>query len=792
VSTFVRAQFQEAAVLHIVARLTAAGGSRRMLLADEVGLGKTIVARGVIEKLIAGRRTPLTVIYLCSNAEIAEQNRQKLDPNSRRPIGRITELALERGSVAPGLLLYSFTPGTSLKDGTGLDWERRLLLYLLFRIYRFPVWRHAWREFFRCGVREDHWKQKATKGRLRSDFKRKVSASLQGALAAAWRRERWDDVDLVRAIERAVHDFHSSDDSSRRTRNRLVSRLRGVMQRVILRHLDPDLLVLDEVQRFREVLDEAENPTHIAAELFARRTPVLILSATPYRALTLGHELADGGTSHHEDFFNTLRFLFDRDKGTPQRIQAALKTLGERLQRFDVVAGLDPTILDLKRDLEDDLRKVICRTERNWYVLDRRKGVETIEEDSGALPRRDELEEFFRLHRALTPYASAQVTEFWKSAPSLLTFLDLKYALLRKLRDERVRVPRTLLTPAADVRSLARRNHRISRVIKVAFGEADAPPRLWTAPTYTYYRDELYGSTPPRKLLVFSGWRFVPKTVAIVTSRVASDRTEGEMEDATQPLRFSDKRSFHTFDVCFPSPLLARAGAEAYRAVLRGSANPAVGEVVNSAARNLRASLRALGVQVIEHGGDPTWRVVLASEQLAGGDRLIENALDAWASDAGRDGESETVAQHREWAQEWLCDVARPVRISEARLGRLALIAAFSPASCLLRSLESVYPGEEVATGFDEVGAICLGSMRRYFNRPHVQQLIRSHRSRMPWRQMTTGAERGYAERVLVYAADAHLQAVLDEYVYLLRHASQADTVSKAVERLGACPSNRA
>ena len=125
-----------------------------MLLADEVGLGKTIVARGVIEALLERRRNPLTVIYLCSNAEIAEQGRTKLDPNSRRPIGRVTELATQRLDTNASLLLYSFTPGTSLKQGTGLAWERRLLMYLLHRIYGFNVWTERWREFFRCGAGE--------------------------------------------------------------------------------------------------------------------------------------------------------------------------------------------------------------------------------------------------------------------------------------------------------------------------------------------------------------------------------------------------------------------------------------------------------------------------------------------------------------------------------------------------------------------------------------------------------------------------------------------------------------
>ena len=51
-------------------------------------------------------------------------------------------------------------------------------------------------------------------------------------------------------------------------------------------------------------------------------------------------------------------------------------------------------------------------------------------------------------------------------------------------------------------------------------------------------------------------------------------------------------------------------------------------------------------------------------------------------------------------------------------------------------------------------------------------------------RQMPS-EDKGYAERALIYAGDAHLQAVLDEYMYLLRHASQADTVEKALTQIG-------
>lgn len=44
-------EFQAAAVQRICDQLNAENGSRRFLLADEVGLGKTMVARGVIDEL---------------------------------------------------------------------------------------------------------------------------------------------------------------------------------------------------------------------------------------------------------------------------------------------------------------------------------------------------------------------------------------------------------------------------------------------------------------------------------------------------------------------------------------------------------------------------------------------------------------------------------------------------------------------------------------------------------------------------------------------------------------------
>ena len=80
-------------------------GQQRMLVADEVGLGKTIVAKGVIarrimDKITAGDNTPLKVTYICSNQVIAHENVGKLDiyPDQRshdRFASRLTYLAFE-------------------------------------------------------------------------------------------------------------------------------------------------------------------------------------------------------------------------------------------------------------------------------------------------------------------------------------------------------------------------------------------------------------------------------------------------------------------------------------------------------------------------------------------------------------------------------------------------------------------------------------------------------------------------------------------------------------------------
>ena len=73
-------------ILHIYKNL----GHRRVLLADEVGLGKTYVAKQVINLIREWHKQEqddfFKVVYICSNANIADQNIEKLGVDNRMSI----------------------------------------------------------------------------------------------------------------------------------------------------------------------------------------------------------------------------------------------------------------------------------------------------------------------------------------------------------------------------------------------------------------------------------------------------------------------------------------------------------------------------------------------------------------------------------------------------------------------------------------------------------------------------------------------------------------------------------
>jgi hypothetical protein len=781
------APFQAAAVEHIIARLTDQSGSRRFLLADEVGLGKTIVARGVIDAMARKKRNRLTVVYLCSNAEIAEQNRGKLVTDRcphqkvRRPPRRITDLAIkshecEESSAHP--LLLAFTPGTSLSNGTGTMGERRLLLYLLKSVARRDIHTGNWREFFRCSA-GGRWADVTTEESLGESFGSKLVPEVRAAVRTALYEA---NPSILKALDKAVENYKTGKDS--KARNSLVGELRQVVQHAILKSLQPHLVVLDEVQRFRHVIGEGtngsrseENVAKLARLLMGKHVPVLVLSATPFRTLSLNYEAELH--EHLAQFRETLTFLFAGDQTRVEHVLERFEQFGRRLRITPLDGARDEELWALKRELQGTLLSVMCRTERSWYYENTAGAIQECCFDSQAVPNREELHEFFDLHRTMGDWltGAGQVTDYWKSSPSMLSFIDSEYALSKKLKG--TTVPRRLVSDASDPTLIAR-NHRLGALVDLALGKGSALPPLWTTPSFTYYEQVPQASSPARKVLVFSGWRFVPKAISVIVSAEASRRFKRKRKPgAAQPLRLRETFTPQVLDTCVPLLALARLIQPADWAMATGDQVP-YKVVLAKATHVLREELKQVKVTVAKTSRTSHWQAAMRLESRYA-PAAVRKAIAHWH---GADDESSSLQAQQNLLDEYFDAVNPPLVISEASLQRLAWIALASPAVTLTRALVNTYGEDVVQADYPLVWNTCFNAVKRYFNRPFVQAVVQSYRS--PNRRLTRSALRGYGGQVLQYCADHQLQAVWDEHAFLLRTGIAGESLPRALKSIDA------
>jgi hypothetical protein len=482
--------------------------------------------------------------------------------------------------------------------------------------------------------------------------------------------------------------------------------------------------------------------------------------------LSLDHE----GHEHYEEFFDTVRFLFaDRGKDEVKSLRKDLEAFREQLETGAFLQGNDQKLLTHKSDIETRLRNVICRTERNAYIQDPIKGVQEVQ--TTAVPQEQEVVDYIRLRKFLLDKVdtSQHITEYWKSCPAPFTFMDAHYAPMAKAKHTKAVVPQGIVEPASKLDELARRNLRFRELFRAVLGAPDTPWKfLWTRPSYTYYRDEFFEDVDPVKLLVFSGWRFVPKSIALLTSyeaeqRIAPDKSLWDKK-IPPPLRFTERRSYHIFDLCFPSPALAQLVEPAS---LAGEELTAT-EVLERTKKAVKEALSKAEVVVADTSRSPLWQVVARLEKQA--NTSVNARLRESSSYSGKDSLEyfkERVAEFAGWMND-----RGSLQISEERLTHLARIVAFSPALALLRAFWSTFSAErgQVPAGMVD---LCFGALRSYFNRRTVQVIIK--------RNMES---RSYARAVLEYCERAHFQAVVDEYLYLGKNVLQRSTPCEMAEHL--------
>jgi hypothetical protein len=105
--------------------------------------------------------------------------------------------------------------------------------------------------------------------------------------------------------------------------SRFMGTLRTALAMAVLRDIEPDLVIFDEFQKFREMLIDPPGHTPDPVTLWLRgkegtKQGILLLSATPYRLYSTRQEEV-AGMSHHKDFFELVSFLLDRIAASPRR-----------------------------------------------------------------------------------------------------------------------------------------------------------------------------------------------------------------------------------------------------------------------------------------------------------------------------------------------------------------------------------------------------------------------------------------------------------------------------------------
>lgn len=574
--------FQRRTVEHGFKRLfTAKGSTARFLVADEVGLGKTLVARGIIAKAIdhlwddVGR---IDIVYICSNQSIARANLPKLRAGGEtdRSFALATRLTLLATELAPvpgrphladsKVNFISFTPGTSFQMGRsgGQARERRVLFHLLEPLFRSR--RLGLMNLLQGGVKRTQWWRDRLENRplpldrgIRREFRGRVRQMPElrkeiRALIDAWfhrNRKKWPRDVCTR-------------------RNRVLGELRHILAAVCIDALEPNLIILDEFQRFKALLEhrpEMQDPAaEIAQALFGAQTPeghpvrTLLLSATPYKLYTADAEIAH--EDHYKDFLATVRFLMDNDECGVERLRCQLAEFGAALKR--AAAGEPAEVLAHKSSVERILRKYIARTERVGASTAQDAMVE--EHQPRVELRSSDIQQYLAADALFRAVNSYDPMDLWKSAPYLVNFMQgykfnnsLDEALARS-QDSIARVLRShpgAFLKAKSIQAWSEIDPANAKLRELVSDLLDSGlwKLLWIPPTIPYWSlegafDGQHGRT---KSLLFSAWNVVPDVVSAIISYEAERRmVDGKMPSYADPdrqqsmlLRLTQSRGDH-------------------------------------------------------------------------------------------------------------------------------------------------------------------------------------------------------------------------------------------------------
>ncbi len=845
-------------------------GRSKMLIADEVGLGKTIVAKGIIAKAF-GHFTPtpskkvFNVIYICSNQALAKQNLKKLNFTGNNIAidyseedDRLTGLAY----ISPKeeqqfpFRIKAFTPATSFDDKThaGKVDERILLYRLLYSYSDLNPFSNSLKWILKGNRRmiDENWESriyvaeafdnghyqtwlKKIRPKVYSEFRKALDQEVTPselpksfkAAGISYPIKHWTLIKNLCQIGIRKNNYYNYNFCKE-----LISSLRFILSRACIEFLQADIFILDEFQRYKKLIDKTGSKTdddkeevspaiQLARDIFSfEESKILMLSATPFKPYTNDFDELNGEV-HYNEFITVLQFLMaDKSELFWKQYEQDRKALFGFLRHPDTLETKLSEAIGLKYKLEALYRTSLVRTEKLLASNDRDALIKHVNKPISIQP--EDINDFVVLdqitlllnkdHKASLPVP----LEYVKSCPFALSFLD-NYQHKEKIRN--------LILDDTKLQQLVKKTrHGWVNLNDINEYKPLLPPRakslpnaklrllldetvlnngwkyLWIPPSIPYY--ELSGAYKESwgysKTLLFSSWKMVPRMVASLVSYEAerlsignpksiSEREKKEKENY-KPYYFQKRRSprpqftfkvlkeeqepqqMNNFILSYPSLFLSELYDPSRNVIDKKSLQ----QIKNELKSQLIATFNSLNLnEYVTGDGDWQkwyWLAPLLLDKTKPENEIIKNWLTKGipSSELSIDAENINTDKEESIGKKTHFELAKstflnPKSLAVGKLNpdqleliceHLAELTIGSPAICYLRSQKryNILSFDLLDASFNVSSAFLT-----MFNKPESIAVVRLHSNKG-----------NYWEAALQYMIDGNVQALLDEFVYLL------------------------
>ena len=741
--------FQQATVAAATKALTGGNPLRRFLVADEVGLGKTVVARDILA-MLAHKASKFTVYYISSGHKVADQNKVELlrflDEDAAdaalSKIDRIGLMPIEEKRTG-SLRLYAFTPHTSFSSKKrlygGKAVERAFIKLLLDELY--PGLTSTFPDAFIEHGATTGWEWASAEARRKFNY---ASVAFKRSYGRALGEEFGKPV--CETISQLANDEKASSGHT-------IGRMRKALAQAALDSARPDLVILDEFQCYRELLDACADNS-LARQMLEGKNdssppPILLLSATPYRFYAERWETVVGRAPHVE-LFDLIAFLGGAE--VRAETEAQFRRFGDLLLKIGrLPVESRGVVIDeaktIKHRLEMLLTPLMSRTERP-----------TARERSEPLPNPLRIEardlDIYRHFTTEVPQRfKAATIAYWLSVPLPAQALGERYQITRGVKFPAMRsIPRLGITTWSRPPKEGWGSAKLRALGDILPTDALALP--WMLPSLTWWdpAGPWAKVRRPQKMIIFSRFRATPQSVASLVSLEVERKFVGRSSltyaNAWKKRRLNPKpNQGPTFALFHPSPFLIRA------------VNPL--DVCDGAslkqvrARARKQIIRALPASIAcrapnkrdDSRRKSAWAVLAAIEAAQPFVHEFAAIQGAWGKVAQKDMALQSLLEQRQkaepisWISKWELEA-----LVDMALGAPGVVAG----RALYRHLPELfdYPDDH----YRKLAQFCWTKLRTYLDRPVFWSVL-------PGDDATVKYQRACVEGCL--------EAVLDEHFWL-------------------------